>query len=48
MFYLSAASVVCWIIFFENEDVPEFIAYTVLAVLMLILLFISYLTVQNA
>lgn len=48
MFYLSAASVVCWIIFFENEDVPELIAYTVLAILMLVLLFISYLTIQNA
>lgn len=48
MFYLSAASVVCWIIFFENEDVPELIAYTVLAFLMLVLLFVSYLTIQNA
>lgn len=48
MFYLSAASVVCWIIFFGNEDIPEFIAYTVLAFLMLVLLFVSYLTIQNA
>lgn len=47
MFYLSATAVVCWVIFFENEDVPEFIAYTVLAFLMLVLLFSSYLTIQN-
>lgn len=47
MFYLSATAVVCWIIFFENEDIPEFIAYTVLAFLMLVLLFSSYLAVQN-
>lgn len=47
MFYLSATAVVCWIIFFENEDVPEFIAYTVLTFLMLVLLFSSYLAIQN-
>lgn len=47
MFYLSVTAVVCWIIFFENEDVPEFIAYTVLAFLMLVFLFSSYLTIQN-
>lgn len=47
MFYLSATAVVCWIIFFENEDIPEFIAYTVLALLMLVLLFSSYWAVQN-
>lgn len=47
MFYLSATAVVCWIIFFENEDIPEFIAYTVLAFLILVLLFSSYLTIQK-
>lgn len=47
MFYLSATAVVCWIIFFENKDVSEFIAYTVLVFLMLMLLFSSYLTIQN-